>query len=147
VQVRVQVTWRTDRWWKALLIKLFGTVHVAVLTVIMSGVSSLLCSLLKSQLLYVYLDMLVCLLMSSVFGDQRLQLQLQFFLKNGQFICRTFVLWKVFQVSWNLCLKVRHCCHTSGVRACVHTPQRVCCFLSRSEGHISLVSIFNFCLF
>jgi len=142
VQVRVQVTWRNNRWWKALHVKFFGIVHVAVPTVIMFGVSSLLCSLFKSQLLYMHVEMLVCLLMSSLLGDQRLQ----FFLKNGQFVCRTFILLKVFRVSWNLCL-VRHSCHTSRVPACVHTPQRVCCFLSGSEDRISLVSIFNLGLF
>lgn len=84
LQVKVQVTWQNDRWWKVLHIKPFGIVHFAVPTVIMFGASHLLCSLLKSQLLYMYLEMLVCCLMSTLLGEQGLQL----FLKNGQFICR-----------------------------------------------------------
>ena len=31
--------------------------------------------------------------------------------------------------------------------ACVHILQKVCCFVPGSEDHISLVIIFNLCLF
>jgi hypothetical protein len=141
VQVRVQVTWRNNRWWKALHIKLFGIVHVAVPTVIMFGVSSLLCSVLKSQVLYMYLGILVCLLMLSLLGDQRLQ----FFLKNGQFICRVHSLKSVSGIMKFMFEGQTLLPHSKG--ACVHIPQRVCCFLPGSADRMSLVSIFNLCLF
>lgn len=137
MQVRVQVTWRSDRWQKVLHIKLFGIVHVGVPTVIMFGVSSLLCSLLISQLLYIYLEMLVCLLMLSLEGDQRLQ----FLFKSGQFICRMFVLLKVFQVSWNLCLNFRHFCHTSRVPMCTYPRESVVSCLDLKIIYLWLLSL------
>jgi len=60
---------------------------------------------------------------------------IQFTLQFGEISAYEIYVWKV-----------RHSCHNSRVPVCTF-PQRVCCFLPGSEDRISLVIIFNLCLF